>query len=37
MLNGSNYVFLPPLVPFGGRNEIAPHLGDHPPKNPFGV
>jgi len=26
-LTGSNDVFLQPLVPFGGRDEIAPHLG----------
>jgi len=35
-LNDSNDVFLQPLVPFGGRDEIAPHLGGQiPPKPPF--
>ena len=35
-LNGSYDVFLQPLVPFGGRNEMAPHLGVQiPPKPPF--
>ena len=35
-LNGSYDVFLQPLVPFGGRDEIAPHLGGQiPQKNPF--
>jgi len=34
--NGSYDVFLQPLVPFGGRDEIAPHLGGQiPPKPPF--
>ena len=31
-LNGSYDVFLQPLVPFGGRDEIAPHLGGQIPK-----
>jgi len=34
-LNGSYDVFLQPLVPFGGRDEIAPHLGIKSPKNPI--
>ena len=35
-LNGSYDVFLQPLVPFGGRDEIAPHLGGQiPQKSPF--
>ena len=35
-LNGSYDVFLQPLVPFGGRDEIAPHLGgSNPPKPPI--
>ena len=35
-LNGSYNVFLQPLVPFGGRDEIAPHLGVQiPQKTPF--
>ena len=35
-LNGSYDVFLQPLVPFGGRDEMAPHLGVQiPQKNPF--
>jgi len=36
-LNGSNDVFLEPLLPLGGRDEIAPHLGGQiPPKTKFG-
>ena len=31
-LNGSYDVFLQPLVPFGGRDEIAPHLGGQIPQ-----
>jgi len=31
-LNGSYDVFLQPLVPFGGHDEIAPILGSNPPK-----
>ena len=35
-LHGSYNVFLQPLVPFEGRDEIAPYLGGHiPQKNPF--
>jgi len=34
-LNGSYDVFLQPLVPFGGRDEIAPIQGSNPPKPPF--
>ena len=36
-LNGSYDVFLQPLVPFEGRDEIAPHLGGQIPplKNTF--
>ena len=33
-LNGSYAVFLQPLVPFGGRDEIAPHLGGQIPQKP---
>jgi len=33
-LNGSYDVFLQPLVPFGGRDEIAPHLGGQIPQKP---
>ena len=33
-LNGSYDVFLQPLVPFGGRDEMAPHLGGQIPQNP---
>ena len=32
MLNGSYDVLLQPLVPFAGRNEIAPYLGVKSPK-----
>ena len=35
MLNGSYDMFLQPLVPFGGRINIAPHLGGQIPQNPF--
>jgi len=38
-VNSSYNVFLQPLVPFWGRNEIAPHLGvksPPPKKNIFG-
>ena len=31
-LNSSYDVFLQPLVPFGGRDEIAPHLGGQIPQ-----
>jgi len=35
-LNGSNDVFLQPVVPFGGRDQIAPNLGGQIlPKPPF--
>ena len=34
MLNGSYDVFLQPLVSFGGRDEIAPHLGGQIPQKP---
>ena len=35
-LNGSNDVFLQPLVPFGGHVKTAPHLGVQiPQKRPF--
>ena len=35
-LNGSYDVFPQPLVPFGGRVNIAPHLGGQiPPKTPI--
>jgi len=33
-LNGSNDAFLQPLVPFVGRDEIAPHLGCQIPQKP---
>ena len=33
-LNGSYDVFLQPLVPFRGRDEIAPHLGGQIPQKP---
>ena len=37
-LHGSYDVFLQPLVPFGGHDEIAPHLGSQiPPKTHFKV
>ena len=36
-LNGSHDVFLQPLVPFGGLDETAPHLGGQiPQKTHFG-
>ena len=33
-LDGSYDVFLQPLVPFGGRDETAPHLGGQIPQKP---
>ena len=34
--SGSSDVFRQPVVPFGGRGEIAPHLGVKSPKNILG-
>ena len=36
-LDGSYDVFLQLLVPFGGRDEIAPHLGGQIPQNILGA